>query len=162
MAWSVFTRSYTIALQRWSYVKLNQKTIKLLFRFCTVGVIGFLTNFLILKVAIDSFHMHKIPGEVVAAIVALNVTFFLHDNWTYKVLGGENSRKLPIYERYIAYVFSNSFGSIMTVVMFAGLSGYMSRLPALGLAALAAMVWNFFMNKVVIWRSSRKIEATEL
>jgi len=128
----------------------------LLARFVAVGIIGFIVNYSVLRLCTGSIGLNKIAGEIIAAIIALQVTFLLNDNWTYKL---ENSRTLltfKLWQRYIAYMSTNTFGSIMTVVLFAIFSNFLARLPALAFAAMAAMIWNYIMNKLLIWRRSYK------
>lgn len=124
----------------------------LLVRFGLVGVLGFVCNFTILKLINDYAGVALIPSEIIAAIVALNVTFVAHDQWTYKQFHAESKMKLPLYKRYFVYTASNAFSSVMTVVLFGLLNKALHRLPALALAALVSMVWNYFMNKLIIWR----------
>ena len=119
-------------------------------RFLTVGVIGFITNYIILTIAVH-LGMHQVPGEIVAAIIALQVTFTLHDKWTY--LDKAAPLRLPFRRRYVLYITSNSFGSLMTVVLFSLITQVVSfHLISLGIAAVAAMIWNYMINKFVIWR----------
>lgn len=133
---------------------LDKKNKQLVFRFLCVGGVGFIFNYTVLQFSTITFDLHKIQGEIIAAIVALQVTFLLHDNWTYEVHKNTESvlYRLPFKKRYGAYIFSNSFGSIMTVVFFGILSMVLIDFIALGFAAIAAMVWNFIINKFFIWR----------
>ena len=119
-------------------------------RFLTVGVVGFVTNYIILTIAIY-FGMHQVNGEIVAAVFALQVTFMLHDRWTY--YNKASPLKLALHRRYILYITSNSFGSLMTVVIFSLTTRFIDfHLISLGLAAVAAMIWNYMINKFIIWR----------
>jgi putative flippase GtrA len=119
-------------------------------RFVAVGFFGFVMNYSILSIAV-SLNMHQVSGEILAAIVALQATFFLHDKWTY--LDKATPLSLPLHSRYALYITSNSFGSIMTVLIFSVVAQFIPiHLISLGMAAFAAMVWNYVVNKVVIWR----------
>lgn len=131
-------------------MQVKRDTKNLLIRFIIVGGIGFITNLFILTVLNHSFGLNKIVSEVLAAVVALQVTFLFHDNWTYKTNTTEYD--LKFWARYPSYILSNSFGSIATVFLFSIFSLIMPNAIALGFAATLAMVWNFFMNKVLIWR----------
>lgn len=131
-------------------MQIRSETKNLVIRFVIVGGIGFLTNLTILNIFEYGFGVNKIVSEILAAIVALQVTFIFHDNWTYKSKSTEYN--LKFWARYPSYILSNSFGSIATVFLFSLFSIVMSNFIALAFAATLAMIWNFFMNKVLIWR----------
>lgn len=124
---------------------------KLTMRFGTIGGVGFLCNFGILKLCTSSFGLNKVLAEVIAALVALQVTFLLHDKWTYRIDETVHKYHLTFGRRYKAYLISNSFASLLTVVFFAVFSIFLSHFPALALAAIIGLLWNFLLNKNVIW-----------
>ena len=124
---------------------------KLTMKFGIIGGIGFVCNYAILKVGISAGHLNKIIAEILAAFVALQVTFILHDKWTYRIDKTIHKYHLNIQRRYRAYLMSNSFGSLMTVAFFALFSIFLGHLLALGLAAIVGLIWNFVVNKAVIW-----------
>ncbi len=126
----------------------------LIMRFVIVGLCGFLINYLVLRLCSSYFLINKIISEIFAAIIALQVTFLFNDHWTYKLNDTEMSVfRFKIWSRYLTYIATNSFGSLMTVIMFAIFSSLFDRLSALALAAIIAMIWNYFMNKLFIWRN---------
>ena len=122
----------------------------LLSRFIVVGSIGFICNYVVLKL-LTLNHINSVLAEVIAVAVALHVTFVLHDNWTYK-FGKEKSHHHALRVRHASYITSNLFGSLMTVILFSAFYLFLTRFEALVIASLIAMFWNFFMNKKVIWR----------
>lgn len=117
-------------------------------KFLAVGVIGFVCNYLILKLCM-SIGWHILLSEVVAAIVALHVTFIAHDKWTYR---GAQAYKVPLMKRYQIYIVSNSFASLLVVVFFALFSIWLTNFPALALSATVGLLWNYMANKILIWR----------
>ena len=128
----------------------NQRA--LISKFVTVGIIGFCVNYLVLKWVNQTLGVERVISEVIAAIVALQVTFILNNIWTYKIQNSRLSLKLKLQGRYLTYLATNSLGSLMTVLLFALFSSFLSRLAALATASLIAMVWNFTMNKLIVWR----------
>ncbi|MEK7599578.1 MAG: GtrA family protein [Patescibacteria group bacterium] len=120
-------------------------------KFGIIGAIGFVCNFMVLKTATDQLDLNKILAELIAAAIALHVTFLLHDKWTYRINKTVHKYHLKFSQRYRAYLLSNSFASLLTVIFFAIFSTFLSHLPALALAALAGLTWNFFVNKKIIW-----------
>jgi putative flippase GtrA len=96
--------------------------------------------------------MNKIESEAVAMLFSVHLTFLLHDQWTYKGLRGNREYFWDIRKRYASYVLSNGFSAILTIVMFGVFAEFMPTLLALGIAAFVSMIWNFVVNKVVIWR----------
>ena len=137
-------------------MRFDSESLRLKLRFLTVGLIGFFVNYIVLSISI-ALGLHQVPGEVVAAIVALQVTFVCHDQWTY--LDKSSPLRRNITKRYAMYIASNSFGSVMTVVIFSFITQFISfHLVSLGLAAVAAMIWNYVINKVYIWQHVAKEE----
>jgi glycosyltransferase involved in cell wall biosynthesis len=124
-------------------------------RFMIVGGTGFITNYLVLVFLAQIFSMDHIIAEIIAAIIALHVTFLLHDRWTYKLHTPEGTEKLPRKARYVSYLFTNSLGSLVTVVAFGFLYGYLTRFTSLLTAALAGLIWNYLINTYVIWAKKR-------
>lgn len=123
-------------------------------RFLIVGVVGFFTNYLSLVLMQNGFGLNHILAETLAALLALQVTFLLHDQWTYTVGSKDTVRRLGLLTRYLGYFTSNAFGSFMTVVGFGVLYNFLPRLASLLIAALLGLVWNYLMNTYIIW--SRK------
>ena len=129
------------------YQQLTNHKTKL--KFFVVGCVGFFCNALVLFLA-TSLGLHRIPAEVISMLISLQVTFLLHDKWTYE--GVDYARKLR--RRYALYLASNSFGSVMTIVIFSLLSLVLSNFVSLAIASVSVMVWNYMMNKIVIWRNN--------
>jgi len=125
-------------------------------RFMLVGVVGFLVNYTILASITELKLLDYLSAEILAALVALHVTFALHDRWTYRLHTPVGTAKLSLKARYAAYLASNGFGAFMTVVFFGFLFMYINRLPALLIAAVAGIVWNYLMNTYVIWRPKKR------
>lgn len=123
-------------------------------RFIVVGVIGFLFNYAVL-VMFTSIGYSHIVSEVIAAILALQVTFILHDRWTYK-LHTHGLEALPLWGRYVSFISSNIVGSLITILIFGILYGYVNRLPALLLAAILGLIWNYVVNLYITWRPRKK------
>jgi putative flippase GtrA len=129
-----------------------RKERKLAAKFLAVGTVGFITNYSILYFCTAELKLHKIVGEILAMIVALHVTFALNDRWTYRLGPGHTKLSLSLKMRYILYLASNSFGSIMTIVLFALFSLAFKNFVSLAAAAILAMVWNYMVNKIFIWK----------
>lgn len=120
-------------------------------KFGIIGAIGFVCNYAVLKLATNGWHWNRIVAEILAALIALQITFLFHDNWTYKIDKTIHKYHLGLPERYRAYLVSNSFGSLLTVIFFAIFSIFLGHLLALALAAIAGLIWNFVINKAIIW-----------
>lgn len=135
-------------------MQLKSSDLKQIFKFGTVGVVGFVVNYLVL-VLVSNEISNYLLSETLAAVVALQVTFLLHESWTYKVEHSERGLVLSYPVRYGTYLISNSTGMIMTIVIYSLLSAYFGRLLSLALAAGISMFWNFFMNRIFIWRRKK-------
>lgn len=121
-------------------------------RFIIVGAVGFLSNYFILITLTRVVQLGYVLAEVIAAIIALHVTFFFHDTWTYQLRTDRKKTMLKLYSRYSAYLISNSFGTMMTIVTFTILYTHMNRVPALLFSVVAGAIWNYLMNTYFIWR----------
>lgn len=139
-----------IASNRFGFSSPNNQYVM---RFLIIGSVAFVLNALTLLVCADVFHIEKITAEIIAMVFSLNFTFYLHDNWTYVIHDDRSTGyKKPFLVRYTEYIISNIIGAGMTVGVFWLLSGLMPKLAALAIGALVAMIWNFIMNKIVIWK----------
>ena len=131
-----------------TYLYRHLMTQKTNLKFLAVGVIGFVCNYIVLKIC-TSIGWSTLFSEIAAAIIALQVTFIAHDRWTYKQ--NQEYKASPI-RRYRTYVVSNSFASLLVVVFFALFSIWLTHLPALALSAIVGLVWNYLANKILIWK----------
>jgi putative flippase GtrA len=127
---------------------------KLTIKFIIIGGMGFVSNFFVLKLAISQFGLNKVVAELIAAAVALQITFLLHDKWTYRIDKTVHKYHLHFWSRYRTYILSNSFASFITVIFFAIFSIFLSHFFALAFAAVVGMSWNFIVNKKIIWHHS--------
>lgn len=121
-------------------------------RFMIVGLLGFLVNYLVLVFFSEVLQLSHLAAEIIAMAVALQVTFLLHDNWTYRVRVKKGQERLSIPKRYAAFISSNLLGGAVTVIVFSVLYNVMLRSVALFIAAMAGLVWNYVANKYVTWR----------
>lgn len=129
--------------------------LSILIKFLLVGSIGFITNYLVITLLQDVFSWSDILREsVVSTFVAINITFILHDKWTYKKSAFEESESRSLARRYRSYVVSNLIGAGLTIAIITLITKNTntSRLVALSVASLAVLVWNYTINKVFIWK----------
>jgi putative flippase GtrA len=124
---------------------------KVTVKFGIIGGVGFVSNYLVLKGCIVVLGANRIVAELIAALMALQVTFVLHDRWTYQIDHTVHAYHMTIGKRYRTYLVSNSFASLLTVAFFGLFSTFLDHLPALALAAVAGLTWNYLVNKKVIW-----------
>lgn len=118
-------------------------------KFLIVGCFAFAVNYLMLEALIAVFKLGKTSSEIIAMAFSINLTFYLHDSWTY--LRERSGYRASTKTRYISYLITNSSGSILTIILFSIFSRSLPNLPALALAALISMCWNFVMN-LIIWK----------
>jgi len=118
-------------------------------------------NYLILKFSINAWALNRVLAETLGAVVALQITFILHDNWTYRIDKTTYKYNLIITKRYRRYLISNSFASILTVAFFALFSIFLGHFLALALAAAVGLTWNFLVNKSIIWHHKPRNPASD-
>jgi putative flippase GtrA len=134
---------------------------KLTAKFGIIGGIGFICNYSVLKFATGVWSFNRIIAEILGALVALQVTFLLHDRWTYRIDKAVHKYHLTTVKRYRMYLFSNSFGALLTVVLFSIFSIFAGHLLALAMAALIGLLWNFLANKGFVWSHKPHNSVTE-
>jgi putative flippase GtrA len=131
-------------------MELFRKHRVLTTKFVIVGGIGFIVNYAVLKI-FTQMGANSVIAEILAVLVALQVTFLLHDNWTYR-LHKQKNHQFKLSTRYFSYLTSNSLGALITVTLFSFFSIFLHHFFALVVASMFSMIWNFFMNKVIVWR----------
>ncbi len=142
-------------------IELIKKHRVLVTRFVIVGSIGFICNFAVLK-TLTYLEVNSVIAEVIAVLIALQITFLLHDNWTYKLHISKIKHKYKLSTRYFGYLTSNSIGALITVVLFSIFSIFLEHFYALVLASMFSMVWNFIMNKLLVWRHKTSEDIPEV
>ena len=135
---------------------LKRSDIRQVIKFGIVGFVGFGVNYAFLSL-VDKTIVSHLLSEALAALVALQFTFILHNIWTYKT---NDDLRLSLLARYGSYLVSNSTGTAITIVIYSLLSLHFGRLLSLAIAAGISMFWNFFMNRLVIWRHSTQKNLT--
>lgn len=142
LAWLFSNKFSRSRLSRYGYV----------FRFIVVGAIGFVFNYTLLFLLNDYGRLQKILSEAIAMLFSLQLTFVLHDRWTYAQKHLVNrGYSHGIKRRYGIYLLSNSSGALLTIVLFGVFSSFLAKFTALVFAALISMVWNFTFNKYLVW-----------
>lgn len=129
-------------------------------RFCIVGGIGFVINFVILILLTSVFHAPIILAQLVGAEIALGSNFILHHNWTYK---GHNVKKslTSLVVQFHATSWPAILGSTAMVSLGVDVL-HLSKIVALVISSLIALMWNFFWSKFVIWRKVTEQEIEEI
>ncbi len=124
-------------------------------KFGLVGSLGFGINYSVLLL-LDRFVLNNhVISEIFAIVLALQVTFFLHDAWTYSRETAHKGYRLSVMRRYSSYVLSSITGSVITVVLYAIFYNYIHQFFALAAAAVIGMLWNFCMNRLFIWKHEK-------
>ena len=119
-------------------------------RFCIVGGLGFLINFVILASLHTLFHLNVFLSQLIAAEVALFSNFTLHHYWTYKRNRITKTRKTLLLQFHVLS-WPAILGSALLVSV--GVSVLrLNDLTALVFSSAIALGWNFVWSKYVIWR----------
>lgn len=126
---------------------LNLNNVRMTSKFMVVGFAGFLTNYLILTMASNYYSKHY--SEILAVIISLQVTFVLHDRWTYSHMGKMSNK---LHSRYLYFMSTNIVGGFVTALCFSLLVGRISDLASLIIAASLGLIWNYAFNLIVTWR----------
>lgn len=119
-------------------------------RFCLVGALGFVINYLILTLLYKLLGIPVFIAQLVAAEIALFSNFLLHHNWTYKGHGVQKG----IGQLLIQFHASSWVAIVGTagIISFCVDYLHLHYFPALVIASVLALGWNFLWSKYVIWR----------
>lgn len=133
-------------------MKIKKEDRRQVLFFGIIGVIGFIANYFVLSSLQSTIVKSHLISETIAAVMALQLTFLLHNTWTYKITQSDRAHKYKFKTRYFAYILSNLTGSAITIISYANLATRFENLLALSIAAITGMVWNFFANRLYIWK----------
>lgn len=119
-------------------------------RFCIVGTLGFVINFVLLTLLYKVLGIHVFIAQLISSEVALFSNFILHHNWTYK----HKVTKKTVKNLLIQFHMSSWTAIIGSALIVAGGVRllHMHYLAALIIASAVGLVWNFAWTKFVIWR----------
>lgn len=156
-----FSHAVWIFKNRLETSLLKPLTEPYVYRFLIVGSVAFIFNYCLLTFIHSVTGLGKFPSEALSMLVAVQLTFFMHDRWTYAESNSKRRYFLGIGKRYVSYIASNAFSAALTVVLFGLLVQFMPNLLALGVAGVVSMAWNFIINKLFIWRHPAKKSTQE-
>ena len=138
-----------------------EKLLKIEFiRFCIVGGMGFVINFIILVTLRNIFGFPVFLAQLIGAEIALFSNFMLHHHWTYKAHKVDKSLKQLIIQFHIS-----SWPAIIgSALMVTGAEKYLHLNDALSLilSSAIALMWNFFWSKFIIWKDLTPKEVKEI
>jgi putative flippase GtrA len=119
-------------------------------RFCIVGGVGFVINFIILITLTKLFHSPIFLAQLIGSEIALFSNFLLHNSWTYRANKVKKSMTTLLVQ-FHATTWPAILGS--TAMVSLGVEVFhMSKLVALIISSVIALLWNFVWSKYVVWR----------
>ncbi|HSX16776.1 MAG TPA: GtrA family protein [Patescibacteria group bacterium] len=128
-------------------------------RFCIVGALGFVINFIILTLLYKVLGSPLFISQIIAAEIALFSNFMFHHHWTYKA-----SKVRKTLTKLIVQFHLTSWVAVIgsALIVSAGVNIlHLHYFPALVISAGLAMMWNFGWSKFVIWRKHAPIEKSD-
>lgn len=117
-------------------------------RFVVVGGSGFLVNLVGLWILHGRFGLPLFPAQLMAAELALLSNFTLHHNWTYR-----DYHPTGFLTRLGKFHATAWTGALLSSVIVWAVATYLKihYLIALVIGAAAGLVWNYLVNKRLIW-----------
>jgi len=116
------------------------------FRFLVVGTIGFMVDGGLLQAAIHFFHLSPLWARAPSFSVAVLVTWYLNRNFTFRTPEKKFSESFPAYLASNALGLSLNFSIYSLCVLW-----NLLPLPALAIASVAALFFNFAMARFVVF-----------
>ena len=119
-------------------------------RFCIVGLLGFIINFILLSLFYKKLHWPLFVAQLLAGEIALFNNFILHHNWTYS----SHNVKKTILQLIVQFHVTSWIAIIGTalIVSFCVTYLHLNYFIALLIGGFIALIWNFIWSKFVIWR----------
>jgi putative flippase GtrA len=138
-----------------------ERLLKLEFiRFCIVGGLGFVINFILLIALAKLFNLSIVLAQLIGAELALGTNFMLHHNWTYKAHRVNKNLKSLLVQFHVT-TWPAILGS--TAMVSLGVDVFhISKFLALVISSLVSLMWNFIWSKFVIWRDVTPQEIKEI
>jgi putative flippase GtrA len=129
-------------------------------RFCIVGGLGFVVNFVLLTFFTKVVKIPTFSAQLISAELGLFGNFMLHHHWTYKRHHVEKS-----FAALLVQFHATSWPAILgSSIMVSASERYLhlNSLAALAVSSAVLLVWNFMWSKFVIWRDVAPKEAAEI
>lgn len=120
---------------------------KNILKYCTVGVLGAATDFLLYAFLIYSFNLYYLVSNVISFIVALFLVYHLQKNWTFQYFTNNNSKTFGRFLRIvvITYILNN----IILIISVELLS--ISLLSSKIIQILLSFAWGYYASNSYVF-----------
>lgn len=121
-------------------------------RFVFVGGLGFIVNFLMLALLYDTFSIPIWASQLVSAEAALLATFFGNNYWAFR-----GHQHIPVKKKLLKFHATAGVGILINSTFVIALVKFLHMYYGLTLVigSIAALAWNYTMNKKVIFKSEK-------
>lgn len=138
-----------------SYYKLFSNEV---IRFLTIGGVGFIVNFIMLTILYHHFKMPIVIADTLSAETALIATFFGYNFWAFK-----GHHHISKRNKFLKFQISAAIGVIINITIVSLLVRYAGLYYGLSLVigTLTGLIWNYNLNKRVIFKSSNNSVPTK-
>lgn len=127
--------------------KLKGNHPKTFYRFCLVGVLNTLIDFLTFIILYYVFHVSLIVSNIIAFLLATINSYFLNKNWTFKVTAHETSLK-----EFIIFIAVTLTGlCVSCIVLFFG-SQFIPEYAAKVVAIAFSLTCNYLGSKFIVFK----------
>lgn len=128
------------------YYKLINKEI---IRFLFIGGVGFIVNFLSLTLFYNILRLPIFIADLISAEIALVSTFIGYNFWVFL-----NHHHRSIKNKFLKFQFSAGIAIILNVLTVSILVRYVHLYYGFALVTgtLVGLVWNYTLNKKIIFR----------
>ena len=131
---------------------ISREAVRQLLSFGTIGVLGLVSDIVVLTTALRVFELDMIPARLCAFGITVTITWWLNRKVTFR------SRSVPRTE-WLLYSSVNGLGMLLNLGLFFLLVFQVrvfSEIPVLALvcAALVTMSYSFLISKFVVFRNA--------
>jgi putative flippase GtrA len=121
-----------------------------LVRFCVVGSLGFVINFVLLTILFKILGFNIFIAQLISSELALFSNFLFHHHWTYK-----HRQTTKFLTRLFWEFHATSWAAIIGSTLLVGFGVHTLNLHytvALIISSFVALGWNFLWTKHYIWK----------
>jgi len=121
-------------------------------RFCIVGGIGFIVDFLILYSLIYFFELGPIQARAISFVFAITTTWLLNRRYLFPDIYTENK-----FHEWIRYISTHTTGGAINFLMYSALVLYAAKpfdhiFIALLISNLVSLNFNYFGSKIFVFK----------
>ena len=121
------------------------------FRFCLIGLSGFIIESLLITVIIEVFNMNKTNSRFITLPICLLITWFLNRNFTFLNKNKKVAKQLFLYYLLIGSGVTFNFAVYYFSIILLNNFKY-DLILSIAIGSISSMLFNYFNMKLFIFK----------